>query len=354
MPFESIKSSSLEILCHNVSDAVVACDVAGRVVMFNPAAEAAFHAQASDVLDRSLNSLPVLESIKTPLTSPLPGGVTDVQNLILSGGAIYQGRVIDVPEVGRVALLSETVTADDRAKGQLAVQMGTIIHTLKTPIASARMALDVVLAAGSLNPRQDEFTRRAQHTMDHMLRIVSELVDMTWLEAGEDLQLAEADLNELADAAIDQLKSDRIWRGVAVELHPAPGGCRVVADERRLSSAIVNLVSNAIKYSPNGATVRVQIESTPAEAAVIVKDEGIGIAPDYLPHIFDWFYRVVSPETRRIERSGRGLAIVKAIVEKHGGQVIVESEPGRGSTFRFSVPLSAGGRPVAGNSADFS
>lgn len=339
---ESIKSSSLEILCHNVSDVVVACDGAGRVVMFNPAAETAFHTQASEVLDRSLDALPALESIKATLTGHLPDGVSDIQNLILSGGSIYQGRVLDVPEIGRVALLSETATADVRAKGQLAVQMGTIIHTLKTPIASARMALDVVLAAGSLTPRQDEFTRRAQHTMDHMLRIVSELVDMTWLEAGEKLQLSEADLNELADAAIDQLKSDRIWRGVAVELHPAPGGCRVVADERHLSSAIVNLVSNAIKYSPNGGTVHVHIESTPAEAAVIVKDEGIGIARDHIPYIFDWFYRVLSPETRRIEGSGLGLAIVKAIAEKHGGQVAVESEPGRGSTFRLTVPVNAG------------
>ncbi|WP_119065284.1 sensor histidine kinase [Aggregatilinea lenta] len=336
---ESIKTSSLETLAHTVSDVIVACDGANRVVLFNPAAEAAFHVGAGNVLGRSLDALPALEPIRAALKGYLPDGPSDIQNVSLAGGSIYQGRVLIVPGIGQVAVLSSAVQADERAKGQLAVQMGTIIHTLKTPIASAHMALDVVLAAGSLNPRQDEFTRRAQHTMNHMLRIVSELVDMTWLEAGEALQLDDVDLNELADAAIDQLKSDRIWRGVAVELHPSPDGCRVVADERRLSSAIVNLVSNAIKYSPNGGTVHVTLVSTPEAAVVTVKDDGIGIAPDQIPYIFDWFYRVVSPETRRIEGSGLGLAIVKAIVEKHGGEVTVESEPGRGSTFRFTVPV---------------
>ncbi|HML21781.1 MAG TPA: ATP-binding protein [Aggregatilinea sp.] len=338
MPLENVQPSSLESLCRSVSDVVVACDGAGRVVMFNPAAETAFHTPAAGVVGRTLDNLPALEPIRATLLGYAGDGSTEVRNLILPGGAIYQGRVIAVEEIGRVAILASAVAPDDRAKGQLALQMGTIIHTLKTPIASAHMALDVVLAAGSLNARQDEFTRRAQHTMDHMLRIVSELVDMTWLEAGEDLQLDEVELNELADAAIDQLKSDRIWRGVAVELLPAPDGCRVMADERRLSSAIVNLVSNAIKYSPNGGTVRVRIDSAPEAAVVAVEDEGIGIAPEHIPYIFDWFYRVVSTETRRIEGSGLGLAIVKAIVEKHGGEVAVESKPGRGSTFRFTVP----------------
>jgi signal transduction histidine kinase len=113
----------------------------------------------------------------------------------------------------------------------------------------------------------------------------------------------------------------------------------IQGDERRLQSAISNLVSNAIKYSPNGGPVYVTVVPNEKTVTLRVEDHGIGIAPEHLSYLFQRFYRVHTPETSRIEGTGLGLAIVKAIVEKHGGEVFVQSAPGEGSVFGFRLPL---------------
>jgi len=339
MTVEGISTHSLALMCHAVSDAVVVMDDAGRIALLNPAAEEVFGVRAADVVGRPGADIPALAPLQEVWNGSAPAdGAPPVQRVWLPSGSVYQARVLDVPGLGRAAFLKPGFL-EDASHGQLALQMGTIIHTLKTPIASAKMALDLVLALEGQPDKQADFTRRAQHSLDHMLSIVHEVIDMTWLEAGATLEWTQTDLDELAAHAVEQLESDRAWRGVTVDVARAPGGCVVWGDERRLMGAITNLVSNAIKYSRPGGTVRVRTATDGRTASLTVSDDGIGIPPEHIGRIFDWFYRVTVPETRRIEGSGLGLAIVKAIVERHGGEVTVESEPGRGSTFRFTVPV---------------
>lgn len=336
---DGITPSSLTLMCHAVSDAVIVLDEAGRVALMNPAAEEVFGMRAGDVVGRTGTDIPALAPLYEVLARPASDdGASPVQRVWLPSGYVYQVRALDMPGLGRAAFL-KPAPAVDSSRGQLALQMGTIIHTLKTPIASAKMALDLVLALEGQPDKQADFTRRAQHSLDHMLSIVHEVIDMTWLEAGAALEWAQTDLDELAVHVVEQLESDRAWRGVTVDVARAPGGCVVWGDERRLMGAITNLVSNAIKYSRPGGTVRVHTASDGRTASLIVADDGIGIPPEHIERIFEWFYRVTAPETRRIEGSGLGLAIVKAIIERHGGEVTVESEPGRGSTFRFTIPV---------------
>jgi two-component system phosphate regulon sensor histidine kinase PhoR len=127
-------------------------------------------------------------------------------------------------------------------------------------------------------------------------------------------------------------------QGVDLRLHLAADSCPYQGDERRLESAIYNLIGNAIKYSPDGGPVDVFVESHDGNITIQVKDQGIGIQPEHLEDIFENFFRVRTPETQQIEGSGLGLPIVKTVVAKHGGEVMVTSTPGEGSTFGFSLP----------------
>jgi signal transduction histidine kinase len=114
----------------------------------------------------------------------------------------------------------------------------------------------------------------------------------------------------------------------------------VEVNELQLRQAVRNLVTNAIKYTPDGGTITLSIEQETNMAKVKIQDTGYGIPADDLPFIFDRFYRVKNQETRDIDGNGLGLAIVKSIVERHGGQIQVESKPGIGSCFIFTLPLT--------------
>lgn len=335
MPLDSVKQNSLGVLCHVVSDVVVALDDSNRVTLFNPAAEAAFRVTAVESIGRLVDDVPALAVLKPALAQAAAESVV-VERLMLPDSRSYRAQVLDVPEIGRVAILQ--LRRDDAGNRDLADLRTETIHELQTPIATAKMALNMVPEFGPLMPKQSEFTHKVHRSLDHMLMVVRELVDMTWLETSGRLILTRVDLNYLIERALEPLHDVATRQAVQVEFVPVPGGCPVVADERRLKDAITNLASNAIKYSPNGGTVRIRVEPRLDDVSIYVEDRGIGIPAEYIPRIFEWFYRVKSPETQRIEGSGLGLAIVKAIVEKHGGSVLVDSMPGRGSTFWFTIP----------------
>jgi signal transduction histidine kinase len=115
----------------------------------------------------------------------------------------------------------------------------------------------------------------------------------------------------------------------------------VVGNPLRLGQSVSNLVSNAIKYTPEGGHISVDVAMENGQVVIKIEDDGIGISHDDLPHIFDPFYRADSPETEDIVGSGLGLSIVKTIVEKHGGRIWVDSELGEGTTFNVVLPAAA-------------
>ena len=124
-----------------------------------------------------------------------------------------------------------------------------------------------------------------------------------------------------------------------------PADPRVVADLPRVLQVVTNLVNNAIKYSPDGGEIRVSGRAEGGSLHVSVADQGVGIPPRELDKIFDRFHRVDGDLARRVSGTGLGLAICRGLVEAHGGRIWVESEPGVGSTFTFTLPISESGEP---------
>jgi signal transduction histidine kinase len=146
----------------------------------------------------------------------------------------------------------------------------------------------------------------------------------------------------MASACLFVIRRVAESRGVRLERGTAEPEVHVEADQTRLTQLLVNLVDNGLKYTPAGGTVTVAVGQTPAGALVRVADTGVGIAPAHLPHLFERFYRVDQARARAEGGAGLGLAISQWLARAHGGEITVESRPGRGTTFTVRVPRRCG------------
>jgi two-component system phosphate regulon sensor histidine kinase PhoR len=332
-----IQHNTLTVLARTVFDAVIAVDREMQICLMNSAAEAAYGLNEEDVLGTRLDEHDAFQSLVALAQWAITSGETAREQTLLPSGETRWVHVLITPEATPAA---PRLALGMRDSASAAVDpMREIVHDLKVRIAAIKGFLDLVEASGELMGSQQKFMQRAHLSLTSMLSQVNEILDMSWLEAGGTLDLCLTDLNKLVQRAVKELEGFAQHAGVEITLDLPPEGCTVSGDERRLASAIGNLVGNAIKYSPKGGPVRVSITTKNQTAIFRVEDHGIGIPAEHLPRLYQRFYRVRTPETRRIEGSGLGLAIVKEIIEKHDGQVFVESVPAQGSTFGFTLPL---------------
>jgi two-component system phosphate regulon sensor histidine kinase PhoR len=332
-----IQHNALTVLARTVFDAVIAVDRSMRICLINSAAEAAYGLSEDDVLGTRLDEHAAFQSLVALAQWAITSGETAREQTVLPSGETRWVHVLITPEAAPdTPRLPLGMRADD---ADAVDPMREIVHDLKVRIAATKGFLDLVEASGKLSDKQRKFMQRAHLSLTSMLSHVNEILDMSWLEAGGTLDLCLTDLNKLAQRAVKELEGFAQHSGVTITLDLPPEGCTVNGDERRLASAIGNLVGNAIKYSPQGGPVHVSITTNNQTATFRVEDHGIGIPAEHLPRLYQRFYRVRTPETRRIEGSGLGLAIVKEIIEKHDGEVFVQSVPAQGSTFGFTLPL---------------
>ena len=152
------------------------------------------------------------------------------------------------------------------------------------------------------------------------------------------IKLTETELRPVIEAAIDTCQSKAAEADIRITLD-CPPELHVQASAPLLEQAIVNLLDNAIKYSVRGDTVMVTTVATSEEIAIQVRDHGVGITPEHLPHLFQRFYRVDKGRSRKLGGTGLGLAIVKHIAQTHHGRATVESTPGKGSVFTVHLPI---------------
>ena len=216
--------------------------------------------------------------------------------------------------------------------------VSTVSHELRSPLTPimgfAELLTMIDTNTETVREMAGEILRQAQH----MQRLVDDLLDVSHMEAGRlRLELIEIDLDPLLRRTVREFsrQSDR-HQIIYHRLSPLP---RVRGDAVRLRQVLDNLLTNAIKYSPDGGRIDVRAWCTEQEIAISVADQGIGLPPDKIGRLFEKFYRVDNALAHRVRGSGLGLAIVKHLVDAHGGRIWVESEPGRGSTFTFTVPI---------------
>jgi heavy metal sensor kinase len=215
-----------------------------------------------------------------------------------------------------------------------------VSHELRTPITAIRGQIEVALFTAKTTDQYREAMYNAMQDIDRLSQIVRALLLLSQAESGQlALQLSPLNLCAVVAEATEQFQIPAEAAGITLTAQ-LPEQCTLEADRVQIERMITNLLSNAIKFTPEGGSVRVAVEQHEGTAELIVEDTGRGIAPEFLPHIFDRFYRVpgtgTAPEPE--QGLGLGLSFVAWIAKAHHGVVNVESEPGKGTRFRIRIP----------------
>jgi signal transduction histidine kinase/ActR/RegA family two-component response regulator len=239
----------------------------------------------------------------------------------------------------------------DRRKDEF---LGMLSHELRNPLAPIRNALYVLQRAEPGAPQAQRAREIANRQVTHLARLVDDLLDVTRIARGKiELRREALDLAALARRTAEDHRALMADRGLALSVDVAPGSLLVSGDATRLTQVLGNLLSNAAKFTPAGGRVTLAVRAERGAAAVEVQDTGIGIDPALLAAVFDPFTQAEQTLARSEGGLGLGLALVKGLVELHGGEVAAESGgPGRGACFRVLLPLLAErGRAAGGTGA---
>lgn len=350
-PAFAAKRSALSALLAIVSDGTIIVDSQGRLVAFNAVA-----AQQIGLDDTDVGSLLTesAASFLTPLLTealigeqdaaqlidlPLGGqSVAQVQSLDQDGWAFLIKPGLDTRELATVEHSHTspipTISDTDRIERFLT----TFSNGIRAPLRSLRDLIAQVSAAGGLSEQQSRLIGQVIKQNSEIMMLVNDLfaLGQMRLQSPENRMPLRIDL--LIDAAIGTQYAEYERRGQTVNTNIPSGLPLVPGSEEGLWRAISALFDNAIKYSPNGATITVDVRHEEREVVVVITDTGFGLSPDELEQVFDPFFRARSAEALDVPGRGLGLAIAKAVIEQHGGQIWATSTPGTGSTFAFSLP----------------
>jgi len=225
----------------------------------------------------------------------------------------------------------------DQLKSDL---VATVSHELKTPLTVVRLAVHILLeeAVGPLTPKQTELLIDARDNAERLLALIEQLLSLARLQQTKDrTAVRPEDPVELLRHAADGVRPRAEDKHIELEVIPGEPLAPVAVDPERIGQALGNLLNNAVTYTPPGGKVTLSASAGGGRVVLTVADTGVGIPPDYLPHVFDRFFRI--PGQSDEAGTGLGLAIVKEIVTAHNGDVTCESEPGRGTTFRITLPV---------------
>jgi len=215
-------------------------------------------------------------------------------------------------------------------------------HELRTPLSTVSLLAETLAREAEktdVPARMRDRIAKIEVETGHLVQMVGELLDLARIEGGSQLNLRDdVDLARLAESSVERLRLFADRNGVTLVVDAEPGLPTVPGDEARLGQVFVNLVHNAIKFSPDGGEVRIAIRRGADSLVASVVDHGIGIAKADRARIFERFYKADRVRVRG-GGTGLGLSIARHVVEGHGGRIWVDSEEGKGSAFSFSIPL---------------
>jgi two-component system phosphate regulon sensor histidine kinase PhoR len=260
--------------------------------------------------------------------------------------------------ISGVWLVIEDVSELRRLQQIRAEFIENLSHELRTPLTTVSLltetlARDVEAAADRVPPRVVDRIEKIGVETGHLVQMVNEMLDLTRIEAGGPLVLLDdVDLAGLASSAVERLRLFADRQGVRL-LGDAPDGLPSVhGDEARLAQVLINLVHNAVKFSPDGGDVTVRARSDGTDVVVSVEDHGVGIPRAAVNRVFERFYKVDRARRRGAGGTGLGLSIARHVVQGHGGRIWVDSEEGVGSTFSFALPIGEARHRKGADEAD--
>lgn len=351
-------SRSLAIL-EAVADGVLVTDAERHITLFNASAQHILELQREEVIGKTLEQFmglfgraahDWLETIRSWSQDPATAQAAEIYTEQIS---MEDGRVVSVhlspvtlrdSFLGTVSVFRD-ITHEvelDRLKSEF---VATVSHELRTPMTSIKGYVDILLmgAAGELNEQQTQFLDIVQSNTERLAVLVNDLLDISRIEAGRvTLSLQPLNLEEIAAEAVDALRqrSQSDDKPMSFEVRAGSGLPMAYGDLERVRQVLDNLLENAYYYTAANGAIQVDIQSQNGALQVDVRDNGIGIAPEMQPRVFERFYRGEHPYVLATSGTGLGLSIVQHLVEMHGGRIWFSSRgvPGEGSVFSFTLP----------------
>jgi two-component system, OmpR family, phosphate regulon sensor histidine kinase PhoR len=340
------ESSKLAAVLEQMTDGVLIADNQGSVQLINPAAEKIFEARRDDVLGRSLaQTLRHHRLIELWKRSQESGESQEAVLELIPQKVYLQCLAIPLSHQlqGNTLLLFQDLTHLRRLETVRRDFISNISHELRTPLASIK-ALTETLKEGALEDPTAavRFLNLMESEVDTLTQIVSELLELSRIESGRVLlHFKSTSSVEILNVAVNRLRLQAKRAGLSLQVEYPEELPQVLADRPRIEQVMINLLHNAIKFTPAGGSIfvsaRAQGEGPEAQIVFEVRDTGVGIPADDLPRIFERFYK--ADRARSGGGTGLGLAIARHLVEAHGGRIWVKSREGQGSSFFFSLPV---------------
>jgi NtrC-family two-component system sensor histidine kinase KinB len=342
-----VARQTTEAAIDSLYDPVIVTDSEGCVTKLNRAAEEIFGSESEnagkhvgEIARDTLIAGAVAEALRSQ--RPVAGeGAVSILPLAVDGSErAFRLRTTPMRDtedhlLGAVTLLEDIthLREIDRLKSEF---IATASHELRTPLTSVQMGVHLLLekAAGELTDKQTEVLQACREDCERLDKLMQDLLDLSKIEAGESRpQLVSVPAHDLIAKSVEELRLQVEANGLELRVDAPVDLPSVVVDRAQIERVVSNLIINAIRYTRQGE-IKISAERRGAYVAVSVSDTGSGIPTEYLPHIFDKFVQVPGAPTGG---PGLGLAISKSIVESHGGQISVQSEVGRGTTFTFTL-----------------
>jgi len=341
----------LSVLLGAMSEAVVMLDENERILIANPVAEKVLELTKNYVGKRLVETtrLKRLADIVSDVLWREGATITEVDWSVESNDVkhfwVSVAPIIsddDIPE--GVVIVMYDVTRLRRLERVRRDFVANVSHELRTPIATIQSSAETLLMDGmDVGPVGKDFVETIFRQSGRMAQIVEDLLTLSRLEAaGEELLMEKVALAPIFADILERFESVAEKRGVDLKLEAGDELPLVEAEPRALKQILSNLVENGLKYTPSGGHVVIRATSTDKEVRVEVEDSGVGISPEHVHRVFERFYRVDTGRSREVGGTGLGLAIAKHLVRRMGGDIVLHSQPDRGSVFRFWLRVPQG------------
>jgi PAS domain S-box-containing protein len=331
-------------------DGIIVTDARGAVTVANAAAAAILGVPAAELTgsvlaDRLASAFPErADDLAARLTRRLPQVVTEARRGRETAEGVVRiarSRVAGPPGTERDVWTLQDVTQQklvEEGRNQFVL---TATHELRTPLTNIKALAETIALEDDIDvEEQKRFCNMINTEATRLSRFVDDLLDLNQLEAGAmTVTRGETDLGRLLGEVVEHVRPEVERKRIDFAAALPPKYPKLKLDKDKFTGALVNLLGNAVKYTPEGGRVRLQVAAEEGELVLTVEDSGIGIAADELPRIFEKFYRSADERVRDVTGSGLGLAFTQEVVRRHGGRIAVSSELDKGSRFTVRLPL---------------
>jgi PAS domain S-box-containing protein len=339
------EKNQTEAIVQSLAEGLVVVNAKGEVVMMNPAAEKILGVSKEQKVGKPLTQnlkgeevISLVSDVSGEKTVELSATQMETKKIIRSSSALVENE--NGQTVGMVSVLTDITKQKelDRLKSQF---VSTVSHELRTPIVATQKALAVMMdkAAGPLTEDQARFLDIANRNLGRLSSLINDILDFSKLEAGKmKIELVETSIGKVVDEACEGLVSWANSKDIRLIKNIQDNIPQVKADPNRIIQILNNLIGNALKFTPKGGSVTVEVISSDGSVRVSVQDTGTGIPKADLNRVFEKFLQLGERRQSDVSGTGLGLSIAKEIVELHGGKIWAESEQGQGAKFIFTLP----------------